>query len=37
MNNFEYFTVVIGGLAILFEAIKNVKEMVKGWFSTYKH
>lgn len=31
MNNFEYFTVIIGALAILFEAIKHLKDKVKHW------
>lgn len=31
MNNFEQFTLIIGILAVLFEAIKLLKEKVKQW------
>lgn len=31
MNSFEQFTVIIGALAILFEAIKALKDKFKQW------
>ncbi len=31
MNNFEQFTVIIGVLAILFEAIKHLKAIIRHW------
>lgn len=31
MNSFEQFTLIIGALAILFEAIRHLKEKVKHW------
>ncbi|SFH16961.1 hypothetical protein SAMN04489864_10640 [Pedobacter insulae] len=33
MNSFEQFTLIIGLLAVLFEAIKHLKEKIKQWFS----
>lgn len=32
MNSFEKYTVIIGALAILFEAIKHLKIKIKHWF-----
>lgn len=32
MNSFEQFTLIIGLLAVLFEAIKHGKEVIKKWF-----
>lgn len=32
MNSFEKYTVIIGALAILFEAIKHLKEKFKRWY-----
>lgn len=31
MNNFEQFTLIIGVLAVLFEAIKHLKEKIRHW------
>jgi hypothetical protein len=33
MNNFEQFTLIIGLLAVLFEAIKHLKDKIREWFS----
>jgi hypothetical protein len=33
MNNFEQFTVIIGVIAILFEAIRHLKDKIKQWHS----
>lgn len=30
MNNFEQFTVIIGVLAVIFEAIRHLKEKIFG-------
>lgn len=32
MNSFEQYTVIIGILAILFEAIKHLKGKIKHWY-----
>ena len=37
MNNFEQFTLIIGALAIFFEALRHAKEKIRHWFSTQKH
>ena len=31
MNSFEQYTVIIGVLAIIFEAIRHLKEKIKTW------
>lgn len=36
MNSFEQFTLIIGGLAILFEALRHIKAQFRHWFSTHK-
>lgn len=33
MNSFEQFTLIIGILAILFEAFKHLKDKIKLWFN----
>lgn len=37
MNSFEQLTLVIGGLAILFEALKHLREKIKLWFGVHPH
>lgn len=34
MNNFEQFTLIIGLLAVLLEAVKHLKDKIKQWFTT---
>ncbi len=34
MNSFEQLTLVIGGLAVLIEAFKYLKQKLKTWRST---
>jgi len=31
MNGFEKYTLIIGCLAVIFEAIKHIKDKVKNW------
>ncbi|TDQ07368.1 hypothetical protein ATK78_3489 [Pedobacter metabolipauper] len=31
MNSFEQLTLIIGILAVLFEAVKHIKEKLKDW------
>ena len=33
MNSFEQFTLIIGILAVLFEAVRHLKEKIKEWLS----
>jgi hypothetical protein len=33
MNSFEQFTLVIGGLAVLLEAVNYLKQAVKKWLA----
>lgn len=33
MNSFEKYTVIIGALAILFEAGKHLKEKIRHWLN----
>jgi hypothetical protein len=37
MNSFEQLTLVIGGLAVLFEAIKHLKLKLREWLTTQHH
>lgn len=37
MNSFEQLTLVIGGLAILFEALKHLKQRFRIWFRVNSH
>jgi len=32
MNRFEEYTAIIGGIAVLIEAIKHLKRKFKSWF-----
>lgn len=37
MNNFEQFTLIIGALAIVAEALGHAKDKLRQWFNTQKH
>jgi hypothetical protein len=37
MNSFEQFTLVIGGLAILLEALKHLRHKIKLWLGLHPH
>ena len=37
MNSFEQLTLVIGGLAVLFEAINHLKLKLREWLTTQHH
>jgi hypothetical protein len=37
MNSFEQLTLVIGGLAILFEALKHIKQKLKEWRAEHQY
>ena len=37
MNSFEQLTLVIGGLAVLFEAIKHLKLKLREWLTAQHH
>ncbi len=33
MNSFEQFTLIIGVLAVVFEAFKHLKDKIKQWLN----
>jgi hypothetical protein len=36
MNGFEQLTLIIGGLAIILEAIKHVKQKLNEWLAAHR-